>query len=55
MTMTCYQDGEVLRLSEVGTVVQWNAEDQCEYDCGETPEEFGVENLTNIERERLGI
>lgn len=30
-------DNEVMRLSVLGTVVQWSADTQTEYDTGETP------------------
>ena len=48
-----YRDGEVLRLDKDGCIVQWNAEHQCEYNSGETPEEFGLGNLTPEELQRI--
>ena len=48
-----YQDFEVIGLDSDGTVVQWNAETNQPYNCGETLEEFGVDNLTSAELQRV--
>ena len=48
-----YQDFEVIGLDLDGTVVQWDAETNRPYNCGETIEEFGVDNLTEDELNRV--
>jgi hypothetical protein len=48
-----YKDSEVVGLDKDGCVVQWSAENHAPYNCGETPEEFGVANLTEVELLRL--
>jgi predicted amidohydrolase YtcJ len=47
-----YQDGELIELFQDGTFSQWNAETQDAYTCGETLEDFGIENLTQEEVNR---
>lgn len=55
--MPRYQDGEVIGI-ENGTIVQWcdgaDGNPLGPYNSGETPEEFGIHNLTAVELERLG-
>lgn len=51
---TRYQDYEVIGLDTDGRVLQWNARTQEAYNCGQTPEEYGLENFSNIELERIG-
>lgn len=46
-------NGEVIALDTDGCIVQWNAETCTPYNCGENPEQFGIDNLTDIERERI--
>jgi hypothetical protein len=41
-----YRDGEIIGLNPDGTIIQWNADDQQPYSPGETPEQFGLNNLT---------
>lgn len=54
--MSTYEDGEIIRLDPAtGYIVQWNADDQCEYISGETPEEFGLHNIRPHELARLGL
>lgn len=48
-------DGEVLGLDTDGSIVQWDGDHQQAYNCGETPQEFGIRNLTAVERERVGV
>lgn len=48
------QDGEILGLDRDGSIIQWNADDLETYNCGDTPEEFGVDNIRPHEAERLG-
>lgn len=55
VVMAKYSDGEVIRLDTDGRIIQWDANGGVEYNCGETPEEFGVDNLTKKEAARLGI
>lgn len=49
------EDGEVLGLAPDGCVVCWDKPNQIPYDCGETLEEFGIENLHDHERERINV
>lgn len=48
------KDGEILGLDADGRLIQWDAETQTRYNCGETPEEFGLENLRSAKLERIG-
>jgi len=36
-----YDDGEVIGIDADGCLIQWNADDGCAYNCGETLDEFG--------------
>jgi len=47
-------DGEVLGLDADGCLILWNGSDGTPYNCGETLDEFGVENLTAEELARVG-
>lgn len=49
------EDGEILGLDADGCIIQWNGDDLETYNCGETPEEFGVSSIRDIERGRLRI
>jgi hypothetical protein len=48
-------DGEVLELSSLRTVLQWDGSAQSIYDSGETLEEFGIQNLFEHEIGRVGV
>jgi len=48
-----FNDGEVLGKDADGCLIQWDGEHGTRYNCGETLEQFGVENLTPIEKERV--
>jgi hypothetical protein len=48
-------DGEVLGLDNDGCVIQWNAEEEATYNSGETPEQFGRDNFTEAELERITL
>ena len=50
-----YIDGQVLGLSEFGTVLQWNGDDNVPYDTGETLDQWGVYNLRDSECECVGV
>ena len=51
-----YKEGEVICLSSGDKcVIQWDAQHKLAYNCGETLEEFGVNNLRAEEKKRLGI
>jgi len=50
-----YSDGEVIGLDNDGCILQWDAEIGETYNCGETPEEFGTNNLTGIEAYRIKV
>ena len=47
-----FADGEILELDNDGTIIQWDGEHGERYNCGETPEQFGIENFTEIEKQR---
>ncbi len=49
------KDGEIIGLDEDGTIVQWDATNGQEYNSGETPAQFGIHQLTDIERKRVGL
>jgi hypothetical protein len=48
-------DGEVIRLSEKGTVIEWDDEAQASYDTGEALADWGIHNLTKKEASAIGI
>lgn len=50
-----YKDGEVLGTETTGAVIQWDADTRHRYTSGETLKEFGIKNLTNRERQRVGL
>ena len=53
-----YEDNDVLYLNEQGHVVQWEDDGKDHrgpYTSSETPEEYGLHNLTDIEKSRLGL
>lgn len=50
-----YEDGEVIGTDHDGCIICWNAKTEEHYNCGETLEEFGEDNLRNRERKRLGL
>jgi len=49
------EDGEVLYVDNDGCIVQWSNEHSRVYNCGETPEEFGLHNLTAKEAARINV
>lgn len=48
-----YEDGEVIGLDTDGCLIQWCEENGQPYNCGETPEEFGLFNLSDAELARV--
>lgn len=48
-----HQDGEVLGVDNDGSLILFNGDNGEPYNCGETPEEFGLSNMTEIERKRI--
>jgi len=48
-----YKDGEVINLDKDDCVVLWDADKQQPYNCGETLEQYGFDNLTDEEKTRL--
>jgi len=44
-------DGTIIGIHTNGRIIQWNAEHKEGYTCGETVEEFGLDNLTERERD----
>lgn len=48
-----YADGEVGGLDNDGALILFNGDSGLLYNCGETPEQFGVENMTAVERTRI--
>ena len=54
------KDCEILGLDNDGCIIQWDATGDTTgtpspYNCGETPEEFGVEYMTETEKARCGL
>jgi len=47
------EDGEVLGQDNDGALILWDASNGTPYNCGETPKEYGIENLTKTEILRL--
>jgi hypothetical protein len=50
----CYKDGEVIGIDN-GKVIQWDGDKQEVYTSGETIDEFGINNLTDLELVRLNL
>lgn len=48
-----YEDGEVLGVDKDGGLLQWNAKTGEPYNCGETLEQFGANNLSATEHTRV--
>ncbi|MBI6727335.1 hypothetical protein YA0089_27345 [Pseudomonas viridiflava] len=48
-----YQDCEVLGLDDDGCVVQWDAGIGAPFNSGLLPEDFGLDSMTLVERERI--
>ena len=46
-------DGTIVGMERDGTLIQWDASKQAVYNCGETIEVFGVNNITPSEWDRL--
>lgn len=46
-------DGEIIGLDTDGCFIQWSDDEQHSYNCGETPEQFGCHNMTNVEEKRI--
>lgn len=49
-----YLDEEVVGLDN-GKIVQWDARKRQRYNSGETLKQFGIHNLTETEKKRLGV
>ena len=52
-SMPNFQDGEILGLDNDGCLLQWDGEHGCVYNCGETPVEFGLDNIFPHELARI--
>ena len=50
-----YQDGEIAGLDNDGCVIQWDGYKGELYNCGETPDQFGVSLMSAVERARCGL
>ena len=48
-----YKDGEVTGIDKDGNLILWNATTKRNENSGETPQEFGVENITDTELSRI--
>jgi hypothetical protein len=46
-------DGEVMGIDTDGCLICWDALKKFRYNSGETIQEYGAQNLTEIERNRL--
>ena len=53
--MTAYQDGDVIGIDNDGCVILWDAVKKERYNCGETINQYGLENLTEKERALLNL
>ena len=51
--MPQYEDGEIIGLDHDGCILQWDGDEGETYNCGETPEQFGLEYMTTAERKRI--
>ena len=49
------EDGTVLGLDRDGCLLLWDGDKRAVYNCGETVEQFGADNLDAEEKERLGL
>lgn len=50
-----FEDGEVIGRETDGTLICWNSVSKERYNCGQTLEQFGLDDLTDKERQRLGV
>lgn len=50
-----FADGEVIGMDNDERLILWDGPVATPYNCGETLDEYGVDNLTEVERKRLGI
>lgn len=50
-----YTDGEVVGVEADGHLVQWSADAGAAYNSGETLEQFGVQNLSDLELQRARV
>lgn len=48
-----YKDGEVTGIDKDGNLILWNATTKQNENSGETPQEFGVENISDTELSRI--
>lgn len=48
-----YTDGEILDVDTDGCLIMWDNDGDIPYNCGETLEGYGVDNLTQREADRL--
>ena len=46
-------DGEIVGLDNDGSLLQWNGDECTIYNCGQTPEEYGLENIDEKEMARI--
>ena len=53
MSSPDYADGEVLGADVDGCLIQWDRQGDVAYNCGETLEGFGPENLNAVELARV--
>lgn len=48
-------DGEVLGIDADGSLIQWDGHDGVAYNSGQTAQDFGMDNLSEPEKERLNL
>lgn len=48
------RDGDIIGLNPNGTIIQWDGDKGEAYSSGETPEEFGLDNMTSDELSLIG-
>jgi hypothetical protein len=53
--MHAYLDGEVLGIDNDSNVILWDADKEKRYNCGETINQYGINNLTDKEKHRLNL
>lgn len=52
---SAFNDGEVIGIDNDERLIMWDRQGGVAYNCGETLDDYGDENLTEVECKRLGI
>ena len=48
-----YSDGEIIGIDNDGCLILWNSTSQQGENCGETPEQYGIDNISRTELKRI--